>query len=132
MHIAERGGKHARTKRKARTEVRVARAELRAPWGRAAPVAVQAVLVSQPAPPAGRKPLDWLLLSSDGEASRENAPRTVARYERRWLIEEFFKVLKCGTKLLDRRLSEAASLENRVVFDAVNAWKGFDITRLAR
>ena len=93
---------------------------------------VQAVLVSEPAPPAGRKPLDWLLLSSDGQATAEDALRTVARYERRWLIEECFKVLKYGTKLLDRRLREAASIENCLVFEVANAWKVFDITRLAR
>ena len=132
VRIAARGGKHARKRRKARTEVRVAAVQLRAPKGRGAPVAAQAVLVSEPQPPKGRQPLNWLLLSSDGEATAADALRTVARYERRWLIEEYFRVLKCGTKLLDRRLREAASIENCLVFEAVNAWKEFDITRLAR
>ena len=53
-----------------------------------------------------------LLLSSDGEATAQDALRTVARYERRWLIDEYLEVLKCGTKLPDRRLREAASIEN--------------------
>ena len=88
--------------------------------------------MSEPAPPPQRRPLDWLLLSSDGEATAQDALRTVARYERRRLVEEYFKVLKRGTKLLDRRLREAASIENCLVFEAINAWKVFDITRLAR
>ena len=54
---------------------------------------VLAVLVSEPCPPRDCQALDWLLLSSDGEATAEDALRTVARYERRWWIEEFFKVL---------------------------------------
>ena len=112
--------------------MRAARVQLRAPRGRGAAVEVLAVLVSEPCPPRDCPPLDWLLLSSDGEATAEDALRTVARYERRWLIEEFFKVLKRSTKLLDRRLRDAASLENCLVFEAVQAWKVFDITRLAR
>ena len=108
------------------------RVKLRAPRGRGAPVAVQAVLVSETAPPAGRKLLDWLLLCGDGEATAQDALRKLACYERRWLIEEYFKVLNCGRKLLDQRLREAASIENCLVFEAINGWKVFDITRLAR
>ena len=77
--------------------------------------------MSEPAPPTGKGPLDWLLLSSDGQATAQDALRTLARYERRWLIEEYCKVLKCGTKLLDRRLREAASIENCLVFKAISA-----------
>ena len=132
VRIAARGGKHPRQKRTARTAVRAARVQLRAPRGRGAAVEVLAILVSEPCPPRDCQPLDWLLMSSDGEATAEDALRTVARYERRWLIEEFFKVLKRSTKLLDRRLRDAASLENCLVFEAVQAWKVFDITRLAR
>ena len=32
-----------------------------------------------------------LLLSSDGEATAQDTLRTVARYERRWLIDEYFR-----------------------------------------
>ena len=52
--------------------------------------------------------------------------------ERRWLTEGCFKALKSSTKLLDRRLREAASLENRLVLAAVQAWKVFEIRYLAR
>ena len=105
--------------------------QLRAPRGRGAAVQVLAVLVSEPCPPSNCQALEWLLLSSDGEATAEDALRTVARYERRWWIEEFFTVLKRSTKLLDRRLLDAASLESCLVFEAVQAWKVFDLTRLA-
>ena len=54
----------------------------------------------------------------------------MACYKRRWLIEEFFKVLKSSTKPLDRRLREAASLENCLVFEAAHALKVFEIRHL--
>ena len=132
VRIVARGAKHPRQKRTALTEVRAARVQLRAPRGRGVAVQVLAVLVSEPSPSSDFQALHWLLLSSDGEATAEDALRTVARYERRWWIEEFFKVLKRSTKLLDRRLRDAASLESCLVFEAVQAWKVFDLTRLAR
>ena len=76
------GSTRGRSARRARRCASI-KSSLRAPDRRGAPVTVQAVLVSEPAPPAGRKPLDWLLLSSDGQATAEDVLRTVARYERR-------------------------------------------------
>ena len=132
VRVAARGGRHRRDEREARTEVRAERVRLRAPRGRGEPVEMQAVLVSEPQPPPGEKGLEWLLLSSDGEATARDALLTVRRYERRWLIEQYFRVLKSGTRLLARRLREAASLESCLAFEAVHAWKVFDIGRMAR
>ena len=133
VQVQARGGRHRRKQRTAVTEVRAAQLRLRPPKGRGEPVRALGVLVTEPEPPAGKKKgLEWLLLTSEGEAGAEDALRTVRRYERRWLVEEYFRVLKSGTKLLARRLREAASLESCLVFEAVHAWKVFDITRLAR
>ena len=57
------------------------------------------MLVSKPSPSLDCHPLDWPPLSRDCEAMAEAVPW----YERRWLIEAFFKVLKGSTILLDHR-----------------------------
>ena len=133
VRVLARGGRHRRKQRTAVTEVRAASVRLRPPKGRGEPVRALGVLVTEPEPPPGKKKgLEWLLLTSAGAAGAEDALRTVRRYERRWLVEEYFRVLKSGTKLLARRLRDAASLESCLVFEAVQAWKVFDITRMAR
>ena len=66
------------------------------------------------------------------QAAAVAAPYTVAHWERLWLIDEYFKVLNCGTNVLDLRLPEPANPVNCLVFRAINPWKVFDITRLAR
>ena len=133
VRVQARRCRQRRKKRTTVTEVRAARVRLRPPKGRGEPVAALGALVTEPKlPPEMKKGMEWLLLASEGEAGEEDALRTVKRNERRWLVEEYFRVLKSGTKLLARRLRAAASLESCLVFETVHAWKVFDITRLAR
>ena len=53
-------------------------------------------------------------------------------YEARWGIEEYFRLLKTGTRLEDRRLREADALVKRLAFDAITAWRVFALDRYAR
>ena len=53
-------------------------------------------------------------------------------YETRWSIEEFFRVLKTGTRIEDRRLDDAEDLRKCLAFDAITAWRVFDLDRAAR
>ena len=50
----------------------------------------------------------------------------------RWSIEEYFKVLKTGARIEDRRLDHADDLRKCLAFDAITAWRVFDLDRLAR
>ena len=111
--IDSRGGKHPRPRRVARTEVRIGRVQLQAPASR-----------------PGSGALDWLLLSSDGEPTKRDALRIVRRYESRWGIEEFFRVLKSGMHIQDRRLR--TGLAKCLGFDAIEAWRVFQLDRYAR
>ena len=130
--IAAHQGNQVWTKRAARSDVRVRRVALRPLGDHGGPVSAQAVLVTEDSPPAGSRPLERLLLSSDGALTEKDALRSVARYERHRLIEEFFKVFKCGMQLLDPWMAETESIERTVASVASNAWKVFDITRSAR
>ena len=53
-------------------------------------------------------------------------------YERRWGIEEYFRLLKTGTRIEDRRLRDAEALGKCLVFDAITAWRVFNLDRYAR
>ena len=134
IEIPARGGRAARKKRKAVLALRIARVELLAPEGKSPrTLPMTAVLVAERNPPSGaRQPLRWLLLCSEGEATPEWADRIRQWYETRWSIEEFFRVLKTGTRIEDRRLDDAEDLRKCLAFDAVTAWRVFDLDRAAR
>ena len=70
--------------------------------------------------------------SSEGGETAEWAERIVGWYEARWGIEEYFRVLKIGTRIEDRRLQEADALVKGLAFDAVTAWRAFSLKRYAR
>ena len=123
----------ARTARTAEIELRVARVDLKEPGSGTATLPVTAVLASETStPPKGTEPISWLLLSSEGGADLENAIATLENYRARWRIEEWFKALKQFTRIEDRRFDDADDLRKCLAFDAVLAWRAFDLHKAAR
>ena len=75
--------------------------------------------VREPYPPAGVEPLHWRLLTTHTVASVQDAWRIVEWYKRRWLIEQFFRVLKSqGFKLEDSQITTADRLLKLVAIAA--------------
>jgi hypothetical protein len=69
--------------------------------------------------PAGAEPLHWRLLTSHEVASTEDAWRIVGWYKQRWIIEQFFRVLKSqGFKLEDSQVGSADRLLKLVAIAA--------------
>jgi hypothetical protein len=105
-----------RAERLARLELRFGVVELARPQSkflRHLPERVPLTLVDvrEPDPPAGREPLHWRLLTTHTVASVPDAWRIVEWYKRRWLIEQFFRVLKTqGFKLEDSQIATADRL----------------------
>jgi Transposase DDE domain len=65
------------------------------------------------------EPLHWRLLTSHKIASAEDAWRIVEWYKQRWIIEQFFRVLKTqGFKLEDSQIGAADRLLKLVVIAA--------------
>jgi Transposase DDE domain len=68
---------------------------------------------------AGVEPLHWRLLTSHEVASVEDAWRIVQWYKQRWIIEQFFRVLKTqGLKLEDSQIGTADRLLKLVAIAA--------------
>jgi len=70
-------------------------------------------------PQAGTEPLHWRLLTTHPVANAEQAWRIVDWYKQRWLIEQFFRVLKTqGFRLEDSQLATADRLLKLVAIAA--------------
>ena len=78
------------------------------------------------------QPLHGMLLTTEGQDDLDTT-RTVLRwYELRWRIERYFHALKVGTRIQDRRLDEAYDLRKCLAFDAITAFRVWDLSILAR
>lgn len=113
-----------RPERRARLQLRFGVVELARPqtkFLRHLPERVPLTLVDvrEPDPPAGSEPLHWRLLTTHTVASVQDAWRIVEWYKRRWLIEQFFRVLKTqGFKLEDSQIATADRLIKLVAIAA--------------
>ena len=74
-------------------------------------------------PPEGDKAIQWLLATSEPVGSIEQVKHVVAIYKARWIIEEFFKILKSGCKLESRRLESFDALQRLLSIFLVIAWR---------
>ena len=93
-----------RQSRTSEVAVRARSLELAAPARQAgAALPVQAVLVTEIAPPKGKPPVEWLLLTTLPIATEQDVRRIVQYYRRRFLIEVYFHTLKCCCRVERRR-----------------------------
>ena len=53
-------------------------------------------------------------------------------YELRWRIERFFHALKQGTRIEDRKLDAGDDLRKCLAFDAITAFRVWDLSILAQ
>lgn len=113
-----------RKERLARLELRFAAVQLARPktkFLRHLPdsVPLNLIDVREPHPQAGTEPLHWRLLTTHAVANVQDAWRIVEFYKRRWLIEQFFRVLKTqGFRLEDSQLATADRLLKLVAIAA--------------
>jgi Transposase DNA-binding/Transposase Tn5 dimerisation domain len=82
--------------------------------------------------PPGVDPIEWVLYTSLPVESFENAMVIVGYYEKRWLIEEWHKVLKTGMRVEDRQLKTSERLEAMMGLMSVAAVRLFQLKGEAR
>jgi hypothetical protein len=76
-----------------------------------AQISTNVVIVQEVDAPAGVKPICWVLLTSLPVNTFADARQIISDYERRWLIEEYHKVLKTGCCIERHALRTADRLE---------------------
>jgi hypothetical protein len=96
------------------------------------PLPLWAILVQEETPPAGVKPIVWLLWTSLPVADQDAALRCVRWYSYRWLIERYHFVLKSGCRLEELQLEEAARIERALATYCIVAWRLLWLTYEAR
>jgi hypothetical protein len=130
-----RGRRQPRQSRKAEVEVRAARVTLRPPWraDRKLPeVAVNVVLASECNPPQDDVPVEWLLLTSLPVEGEEQVRQVIQYYCVRWMIEVFFRVLKSGCRVEERRFEKIDRLLSCMAVYLIVAWRTLQVCRLGR
>jgi hypothetical protein len=103
-----------RTPRTAQLEVRAVAVTLKGvsrPGGCRPALGLNLIEVREVGAPAGEEPIRWLLWTSLPVERFVEARRIVARYAKRWVIEEFHKALKTGANVEKSELETAERLK---------------------
>lgn len=130
-----RGRRQPRQSRQAEMEVRGARVTLRPPWraDRQLPaIPVNVVLVREVNPPDDDEPVEWLLLTSLPVDDRDQVRQVIQYYCARWMIEVYFRVLKSGCRVEERRFEHIDRMLSCLAVYMIVAWRTLYVCRLGR
>jgi hypothetical protein len=122
----DRKRKQARDARTAELTVQAARVMLRAPdrpGGKLPNIEVNCVLVTEPNPPQGAEPIEWLLLTSLPIDTIEQVLTIIRFYCGRWSIEIYFRILKSGCKVEESQLEKAERFLPYLALCMIVAWR---------
>ena len=121
--------------REAEMEVRAGRVTLRPPWRsdrKLSAVTVHVVLVREVDPPNGDVPVEWLLLTSLPVDAIADVRQVIQYYCVRWMIEVFFRVLKSGCRVEERRFENMDRLLSCLAVYLIVSWRTLYVCRLGR
>ena len=130
-----RGRRQPRRSRQAQVEVRSASVTLRPPWrreGKLPALQVNVVLVREVDAPGDDVPIEWLLLTSMPVGTAEQVREVLQSYCVRWMIEIFFRVLKSGCRVEQRRFENLDRLQTCLAVYLIVAWRTLYVCRLGR
>lgn len=83
-------------------------------------------------PPDVKEPLEWVLLSTLPVGDPSEAMTLLDYYTRRWLIERFHFVLKCGCGFEKLQLDQFTTLHKALSLYSIVAWRLLYCTHLSR
>jgi transposase-like protein/transposase Tn5 family protein len=124
-----------RQSRQAEMEVRAGQVILRPPprqGQKLPPLTVNVVLVREINPPNGDTPVEWLLLTSLPVESIEQVREVIECYCVRWMIEVFFRTLKSGCRVEERRFETMDRQLRCLAVYLIVAWRTLYVCRLGQ
>ncbi len=130
-----RSRRQNRQTRVAKVEVRSRTMELRPPSRpdrKLPPITVNVVLVSEPNPPPGEVPVEWILVTTLPIGTPEQAWTIVEYYCVRWCIEVFFRTLKTGCRIEERRFEDIERVYSCLALYLIVAWRTSLVCHLGR
>jgi hypothetical protein len=131
----KRGRRQPRQGRAAVVEVRATTMTLRPPPRsdrQLAPVTLNVVLVREVNPPADDEAVEWLLITTLPIGTDEQLRTVIEYYTVRWVIEVFFRILKSGCRVEERRFERVERLERCLAVYLIVAWRTLYVCRLGR
>jgi len=82
--------------------------------------------------PQGASPIVWRLVTTEPIESQADVQRVIDIYRRRWLVEEFFKVIKSGCNFEAHQLESVKRLLVALVLESAIAWQLLRLRHVAR
>jgi hypothetical protein len=95
-------------------------------------ITVNVVHVFEPNPPTDEPAIDWKLYTTEPVESAQQISRVIDIYRARWMIEEYFKVLKTGCAYEERQLESQKTLTNLLGVFVPIAWMLLHLRSQAR
>jgi hypothetical protein len=130
-----RSRRQPRGARPAEVEVRAHRVTLKAPWRPRDPlpdVSVNVVIVHEQNPPEGEPPVEWILLTSLPIETLDQVRQVIQCYCVRWMIEVFFRTLKSGCRVEQRRFEDVERFLPCLAIYLIVTWRTLFVCRLGR
>jgi Transposase DNA-binding/Transposase Tn5 dimerisation domain len=130
-----RSRRQPRGARPAEVEVRAHRITLKAPWRPGNPlpdVSVNVVMVHEPNPPEGEPAVEWILLTSLPIETLDQVRQVIQIYCVRWMIEVFFRTLKSGCRVEERRFEDVERFLPCLAIYLIVTWRTLFVCRLGR
>ena len=90
------------------------------------------MLVTEADPPAGDTPVEWILLTSLPIDDVEQVRTAIQYYCVRWMIEVFFRTLKSGCRVEERRFQHIDRALPCLAVYLIVTWRTLFVCRLGR
>jgi hypothetical protein len=95
------------------------------------PLDLWAIYLSESNAPEGQEPIEWMLLTSLGAQTLEQATQLIGYYTWRWKIEEWHRCLKQGCRIEQSQLDHAMDLQRLAAIQSVLAVRLLQLRDLA-
>jgi hypothetical protein len=125
----------ARVNRRATVEIRACSVTIKAPMNRkhsVRSITINAVLVREVNPPKGEVSIEWILLTTLPISTIEEVATVIRYYTVRWGIEIYFRTLKSGCRIEERRFETLERMLACTAIYMIVAWRTLYVCRLGR
>lgn len=96
------------------------------------PLPLYVALISEVHPPAGEKPIEWLLLTNEPVRKFEEAWRVTSWYECRWVVEKYHKGMKTGCGVEELQFATVERLQPAIAMISAVALTLLDLRDASR
>ena len=130
-----RSRRTTRVGRQAKVEARAGTVTIKAPEINRHPtrsVTINVVWVREIDPPEDDNPIEWILLTTLPISIVEQVQRVIQYYKIRWMIEIYFRTLKSGCRIEDRRFETLPRMLACTAIYMIVAWRTLFVCRLGR